>query len=145
MSHRTCRTCDHGLQEYEIGASRRECYRCINSRRPRIPCCECGGPTGWFDAPSARRRARNPVCNPCRRSKPGYRVSNKAAKGMTEAYVCERCDKTWERVATKGQRPKFCPDCRGDYRRWIPVAVRRGVYERDRWVCQICLESVDEG
>lgn len=110
----------------------------------RIPCDECGEPTGWRDTPAHRKRSPNPICNPCRRARPGYRPSRLAARGVTETHLCERCKEQWTRIATKGQRPRYCPGCRVDYRRWIPVAVRRGVYERDGWVCQICLESVDE-
>lgn len=145
---KTCSTvCAEGrMRSWENSASD------VWKGKPRIPCSECGGATGWADLPSARERAmkgnsgRGPVCNPCRRSRPGYkpRVSGRR-KDRTEENVCERCDEVWTRPVTKGQRPKYCPDCRGDYRRWIPIAVRRGVYERDSWVCGICLEHVDEG
>lgn len=120
--------------------------RASHQRRLRIPCNQCGGPSGIIDSPSLRLKHPEVTCNPCRRSRPGYkpRVSGRR-KDRTEENVCERCDEVWTRPVTKGQRPKYCPDCRGDYRRWIPIAVRRGVYERDSWVCGICLEHVDEG
>lgn len=46
----------------------------------------------------------------------------------------------------KGQRPKWCEPCRLiRANRYIRVApsVRLGIYARDGWVCQICVEPVD--
>ena len=112
MSNRTCKTCDHALKEHETAASRRECIKCINARRPRIPCQTCGGPTGWIDSPSARKRAKSPTCRPCRRARPGYRNPSKAATHALETHTCQHCGTTWTRPRTKGQRPKWCNDHR---------------------------------
>ncbi len=30
----------------------------------------------------------------------------------TEQHICQHCGKAWTRPPTKGQRPKWCPDCR---------------------------------
>lgn len=80
----------------------------------------------------------DPTCKPCR-------IKRKADQPTIEVHTCLRCWGTWSRPATKGQRPKHCPDCRVDTRAWIPRAVRFSVYERDGWVCQICSDPVDSG
>lgn len=63
-----------------------------------------------------------------------------------EHYVCQDCGAHFNRVPTKGQRPKWCPECRLS-KRWHGKSLsqqdRTAVYERDGWVCQLCSDPVD--
>lgn len=95
-------------------------------------CSECGD-----SVHKSSTSADIQICLPCRRKI--------ALAPKIEVHECERCGEVWQREATKGQRPKYCPDCRGDTRRWIPRHVRFSVYKRDNWVCQICYDPVDSG
>lgn len=36
-----------------------------------------------------------------------FKVSSK-----TQTFVCEICNKEWERPSTRGRPPKICPECR---------------------------------
>lgn len=113
-------------------------------RRPDLPCCDCGELMwrGRTSAPAGRAR-----CQPCRRKDPKYRVRDRSA-GRVEQWDCMACGVACSRPATKGQRPKWCEECRQirvSSGRWIPVQVRRAIYDRDAWTCGICLESVDRG
>ena len=141
MEDRTCLTCSA-----PVGSSnpnRRYCSQACRERaRPRIPCSSCGGPTG-YNSSHRGRASVDPICHPCRRAAPGYRESDMARRGIMEEHSCEDCGRSWARLPTKGQRPKRCPACRVDTRRWIPAKVRIDVYERDAWTCGICEERVD--
>ncbi len=66
-----------------------------------------------------------------------------AEKGYMDRWTCVDCGMDCSRPATKGQKPKRCPLCRRKWRDWLPVEVRRFVYERDGWLCQICHDPVD--
>ena len=61
------------------------------------------------------------------------------------AFTCHRCGDPFTREQPKrGARPTLCPSCRGKRRAEIPKAVRIAVYERDEWICQLCMEPVDQ-
>lgn len=63
----TCDACSQPLPSYD--SRRRTCSRCLWAARPRIPCSECGEPTGY---PVGRKPAtENPVCATCRRKAAG--------------------------------------------------------------------------
>lgn len=117
------------------------CRTRANDKRKRFPCASCGE-LMW------RGRTSLPpgiaTCTPCRRRSPEYRPANMRARGFVERWTCTRCGAESVRPATKGTRPKLCPLCRRVWRDWLPVDVRRAVYERDAWTCQICLEPVDQ-
>lgn len=120
---------------FEGIALRKYCsYECRQLTR-MTACAGCGNLVH-----RSRTSATAPRCLPCRRATPAYRSSR---RGGAEAHECQRCGQQWQRPATKGQRPKRCPDCRVDDRAWIPAATRRAVYERDDWECQICRDEVD--
>lgn len=101
----------------------------------RFPCACCGGPMwrGTGSLPPGKAR--------CRSCRAADRPSRRARSSITE-YVCGGCGVTVTRPPTKGQRPKWCPDCRKRGSSWVPVATRRMVYERDEWTCWLCLEPV---
>lgn len=109
---------------------------------PRTPCATCGGPTGYRD--TSKNRRRKPVCRTCFRSRPTSPDRWLRDRwGAISLHVCMGCDVVWQRRRTKGHVPAYCSDCREFSRPHIPNAVRRGVYERDGWVCQICSDPVD--
>jgi 5-methylcytosine-specific restriction endonuclease McrA len=111
--------------------------------QPRLPCTDCGGPTGW----RARSDVTTATCNACRRLRPGFRLKNQRAAGIKQEWVCEGCGAQCSRPAVKGQRPKWCQTCRTmKANRWTKVTptTRRAIYERDAWTCWLCLEVVDE-
>lgn len=119
----------------------KRCEYLRREKRRMINCTECGGPM-W----KSRTVADKPVCRPCRRLKPGYRMANMRAKGVVQTWDCLACGKKCTRPATKGQRPKWCEECRRikvSSGRWIPSTTRRAIYDRDNWTCGICLEPVD--
>lgn len=61
-----------------------------------------------------------------------------------QVFACGHCGADFARPAARGQRPKWCPACRSKKRQInVPKRVRRAVYERDGWICQICYEPVD--
>lgn len=81
-----------------------------------------------------------------------------ARRRLPQIFTCGGCEAAFEREPTRGQRPKWCEDCRG----WNPTAkanwqVRRArkfggdyetftyleIFERDGWCCGVCGESVD--
>ncbi|MGX9349179.1 HNH endonuclease [Microbacterium sp. KNMS] len=86
----------------------------------------------------------NPVCQPCRRMRPGYR--DRAAGSREQHWNCGACGKACSRPATRGQRPKWCDGCRRAlHNRDIKVtpAERVGIYEGDGWHCWLCEGAVD--
>lgn len=78
--------------------------------RKDLPCSECG-------VMMYRSRTSAPegeaTCRPCRRARPTYRLDKRLGKGtaLTE-YDCGACGIRVTRPPTKGQRPKWCADCR---------------------------------
>lgn len=168
MADRTCRTCGGSFNS--SGAL--HCNPCIHKKRPRIPCSQCGSPTGWTTS-QASRLTGEATCQPCRRST----FEHGTRKGYRERGCrCDEC-RAWARsgVAVYRQRVResrpadlrrhpgecsncgkfiigttldnpVCAICRGNrpgYNIRVSPAVRRAIYERDGWTCQICLEPVD--
>ncbi len=137
----TCEICE--TEFVPPTARSRHCSkRCQIRRRDlnrRVPCDTCGNLT-W---PSKTRPA--PTCMPCRRSRPGYRGSpDRSLVGTMEDLTCATCGCSWARKRVRGQRPRHCPSCRakwgGD---WISGSRRRAIYERDNWICGVCLEPIE--
>lgn len=107
----------------------------------KVPCTSCGEPM-WFGT----TLSATPTCLPCRRARPTYRGRRRRGKresGVIETWECAGCGVECTRPATKGQRPKWCAECRLLSRDWVPVRVRREVYVRDGWACWLCEEPVD--
>lgn len=102
--------------------------------RARGPGCSACGKQMW----GSKEIADIPTCHTCRRQSPAYRIPGPKP---TERWNCGLCGATCERSATKGQRPKYCQDCR--VRDWISPARRLALYERDSWTCWLCEEAVD--
>lgn len=109
------------------------CRENAKSLRFGPKCFECGAAMH-----KSRDMAGRPTCNECRRKRPGYKGSGPKPN---EHWNCILCNAECERPATKGQRPRYCGNCR--VRDWITPTRRLALYERDRWICWLCLESVD--
>ena len=140
MSDRTCAGC--GIQ---IAPGRRERNRrkwCSESCRvrqyrpkslvpPERPCSWCG----------ALFKPYSTVHHVCSRQC-GKKWTDRRPD---EAHTCQQCGVGFTRPPTKGQRPKWCSRCRRDRRRQaaIPKATREAVFDRDGWICQLCMEPVD--
>lgn len=112
-----------------------KCCNAVRDLNRRVPCGDCGELT-W--RPS---HTRDPVCQPCRRKRPGYR--DKSTK-PPETWTCGSCGRQTSRPATRGQRPKYCDSCRETGRNWIPKLERMRVYRRDLWICGICTDPIDK-
>ena len=57
----------------------------------------------------------------------------------TQTFICQACNATWTRPAARGQRPKWCPDCRRraydiDHTKACPQCKSPGV-RRDATYC----------
>lgn len=140
------------------------------SMRKLRPCeeCECvvlmSSVQRWCSAQCAatwRRRQRstrrNRPCDACGTTASMTRVqrycspecgaiaaSRRRTAAVPTYYTCQGCGDEVPRPPTRGQAPKWCESCRRDRRRIeIPPSVRQAVYERDGWICQICLDPVD--
>lgn len=145
MDQRTCATCGGVLRANDNGAN---CSRCKYAKRPRIPCADCGGPTGW---PLTDKRA--PAfsrCRACQRARPA--ITHGKASGYGNGCRCRDCttahaDNHREYAALVRERDGVSlsekygrPEHRSG---WISPASRLAIYERDGWVCQLCYEPVD--
>lgn len=109
-------------------------------RRPNKPCAQCG--TLLWPSKGVPRETPQ-VCLPCRRARPSYRAHVGRGTSLTH-YQCADCGADVHRPPTKGQRPKWCNDCRRTRGRdWISKAARAAIYERGGWVCGICGDDVD--
>ena len=93
------------------------------ARKPDLPCAHCGR-LMW------RGRGTLPegqaTCQPCRaernpaKPRPNYRINPDTGQAE-QTYTCQSCHHPWTRPATRGQVPKWCPDCR-NYRAPRPCA-----------------------
>lgn len=166
MFNVTCTICS---VPYEAATkTRKYCSdACKWKGRPKLPCSECGGPTGW---PISSKR-ENAVCNKCRVSKHGvvsrYRdgcrcdecreANNASAREWRRKAVA----RGWEPATRKAKRLTcdwcgvlirsrtgaadglvLCKPHRDSVNTWgggwIRRDVRESIYERDQWECQIC-------
>ena len=107
--------------------------RCQNLRREsrRMRACATCGAQMWH----SRDGAKTPICRPCRSS------TAKPKSDPIQVWDCAQCGARCERPATRGQRPSLCPACRTSD--WITPTRRRALYERDSWVCWLCISEVD--
>lgn len=138
----TCRPRKRALVEKVAEQVCVVCGKCSNARycsesckwiaTPRVPCGDCGSPTGW----KISQKVGVPRCLACRRRNPPVRP-----KPQPQRWLCGRCGVECERPAMKGQRPRYCSECR--IRDWITPTRRLAVYERDAWTCWLCEEPVD--
>ncbi|AGT12100.1 HNH endonuclease [Mycobacterium phage Jabbawokkie] len=111
----------------------REWISSTGNRRGKRPisCEECSGKCWKSSKPASDGRT---LCRSCRfgsvrRSKP------------TTHWSCANCGVACQRVATRGQRPRLCAECRTSD--WISKSRREAIYERDLWTCWLCEEHVD--
>lgn len=102
----------------------------------RGTCSECG--KAVYRGPTSAIVQR---CRDCQRARP--KPKRQAGPHSLVEWLCAGCGASCRRRPTKGQRPKWCKACRSLGRDWIAASIRRSVYERDGWVCQICREAVD--
>lgn len=134
---KSCAECGESFAPFSV-RSRYCSDRCRWRARDKargFPCSECG--KAMY---RSREAADTPTCHDCRRARPGYKPRGPKPP---ERWACAGCGANCERPATKGQRPKWCDDCRRLGNTYVPLTVRRAVYERDEWVCWLCEEPVD--
>lgn len=142
MTDHTCQECQEPVT---AGANGRLCNQCKWKSRPRVPCAQCGGPTGW--AAGSKKSPSSPRCSACRgRGVVKHGTRYRYRKGCR----CEECS-----AASAAEQRSFTALYRArngySYRKnfgghetsFIPRAERYAIYERDGWVCQICFEPVD--
>ncbi|WP_081319134.1 HNH endonuclease [Microbacterium testaceum] len=116
--------------------------KCQNLSREKSrggACVSCGK---WVH--KGRLSAEATICQPCRRTRPGYRPPTYVAP--VHEWVCGGCGKECSRPATRGQKPKWCESCRKALQNRdikITPAQRVGVYVRDGWSCWLCEGAVD--
>lgn len=147
MSYRTCAHCGRDITAMHFNTvycsdSCRDAKKYLE--RPRVPCVNCGGPTGYA---TSRPPVKPPRCLACKREGPQYRIKDKRARGMIDEWTCRECGVRCVRPATRGQRPKYCEKCRRVKRNpliTLPHRVRLSIYKRDAWACRICGDPVDE-
>lgn len=131
--------------------ARQRTWRERNPRPTRTyPCRAChleiAVPAGTLGGPRS-------LCGECRSL--GSSVAIVSLRRSVESYLCASCGSTFEREPTRGQRPRWCPSCRGtrkadaarkranDARRRARTAIDAEqfepgeIFERDRWRCQI--------
>lgn len=147
MSDGTCAFCGDNFQR----RSSVQTYcspRCREARkwaaRPRVPCSVCGGPSGW--AVGGRRAIPDVVwCLACKRAS----INHGTATGYKKGCRCDDC-----RAAKAAELRRYAAAFREREGYWprrnypstgapVPRRVRHEIYERDGWVCQICLAPVD--
>lgn len=75
-------------------------------RSPNTPCSTCGK-LCW---PTKKPKGEPHTCRAC------ARVARPPVVGPTADYDCAACGVRVTRLPTKGQRPKWCPDCRSNWR-----------------------------
>ena len=129
-----------------------------------LPCSECGGMM-WRSRTSAPEGVAR--CLPCRRAgravfvAPSGRKTTHGASGYRNGCRCGDCRaasaarmKNWNAAYTEqnghhyssGWRRRFKAEHgfwpQGSGTEFVDAATRRAIYERDGWVCQICLGPV---
>lgn len=108
-------------------------YREVREARPGTDLVHVGPAWPRCDLPD-----RHPATNSSPRRKPRVFVSGpcswcRAVFTIVDQLAARYCSKRCLQAAHR--------DCSGRFR--IPDSVRFGVYKRDGWVCQLCLEPVD--
>lgn len=116
--------------------------RCRDLKVKRVPCGACGELV-WLGSGSAEK----PTCRPCRSAKfqhgtvGGYKRIGCRCDLCREAQALAQREFKAKRKADG--RPYRRPKGSG-YRRYsLSEEQRRAIFERDSWVCQICLEPLD--
>ena len=121
-------------------SSRRYCSRRCENRareqRRKTPCSVCAEP---MTRNSRSLPIGEAVCRSCR-----VRRALRRPESVT-SWACEGCGVLCSRPPTKGQTPKWCDECRKLRSTAVNIQLSRrlAIYERDGWVCQICLVPVD--
>ena len=159
----------HGNQRY---CSARCKHAAAWAKRARRMCARCGAATGWtltdrrggevvLCNPCSRaecgttsayqRGCRCPDCTEAKRLQMrDYTLMVKERDGLTPTQKhrprrsagvkCNLCGEPLERLGPLGR----CTPCsRPSLGHWISDKDRLAIYERDGWVCQICMKPVD--
>lgn len=139
---KTCKECGEGFKS--TGTRRycsTACRNLVRERRRMFSCSGCGAPM-W----ASRSKADVPICLECRRAQHGtrrtYRAGCRCAPCRDRAAADQRKYAESYRMRTGESIYKRFrkPDGRSH---WITDADRQLVYERDGWICQLCLAPVD--
>ncbi len=139
-------------------------YYYANEVKPREYICRAC--ESVISIPVGTRGGTRKLCGPCRELGDSVAVVRLRLQGA-EQHRCP-CGKVFTRPRTKGQRPRWCPDCaagrgwrranpsivaghrrKAEHRRRAreaaPEAENFGpveIYERDRWRCGVCRKRV---
>lgn len=103
MQDRTCSDCGATISRG------RRCERCKWKSRPRIPCSDCGLPTGWPQSSSAKA-GPNPRCRACSRAKCGSTAAYKNGCRCSECRAAVAASANRQRrryVAKHGVPPEL--------------------------------------
>lgn len=125
-------------------------------KRTGFPCYICGEPT-WIPASKATPTTKHGACwehgTPSGYRKHGCRCDSCRAavtrRGKAPAAkrlaMCRTCGaEFWTRRMAALHCSTACSQSgRWKGSRWISPSLRREIYERDGWTCQLCMEPVD--
>lgn len=138
------RNCLHCAASFDGRPNTKYCSRVCRERAQyamaaRVPCTMCGGPTGWKIG--AVPEATHNAC----RSEVWDHGTDKGYRQM--GCRCELCT-VWNRRNAAEYRARRKAEGRpirsfGHSGPWIAPQVRLAVFERDGWLCQLCMEPVD--
>lgn len=103
------------------------CSQFCKDRGKRVPCACCKKPIYLGSGSRPEGKAR---CRPCSRAACGTYAKYK------RGCRCIEC----RRANAEAHRGHLPPGWRS---LWISPADRLAIYERDGWICQLCLEPVD--
>lgn len=132
--------------------------------KPQMPCSDCG-------APLLRNRSSEPRCGACRRAhrnatrrretrrrQAERRLAAAAQGSQGGTWVSGSCSECGEWFVRRGAVSSTCSrKCgqrriRREYRRqnpgkskwkFVSPTTRQAIYDRDQWICQLCLDPVD--
>ena len=156
VARRDARTC--GSPDCTRAESRRRRRASYYARERAERTCICGVCGAHFTWIGPRRS----LCDACRQI--GKSIAVVQIRIGLERYICAGCAAEFTRKPTKGQRPRWCPDCKqgrgwrranrdsinarwhkrrvllegGEIEDFTPVEI----FERDRWRCGICRKPV---
>lgn len=133
-----CGECGAVIASVKVYCSQR-CKDIAMRSKHGIPCDICGLPT-WVKRATGLESARHRACVPP--------LEHGTSRGYaSDGCRCPECT-TWNRLEHRRYREKCRDEGRpvrsfGGSGHWIPERVKRAVFERDAWVCQLCGEPTD--
>ena len=118
----------------------------------KMKCVDCNRNTGWRH--TDKRAGSSPRCRPCLRNHKGpqrHGTLRMYRAGKCRCDLCSAANAKQSREYAANFRERNGFSLRSKYRNasaakkhsGVPMKVRREVYERDNWTCQICFETVD--